>query len=343
MVLWGLLPSITPVHVVLIVLTSAVIWVASDWLESSADQLSTYYGLPPVIQGSVVVAIGSSFPELASVIVTAFAGVFDMGVGAIVGSAIFNVLVIPAVARLATDEPVDANRPLVFKEAQFYMLAVAAIAITFALAVIYEPVAGNRLIGEMTRLLALLPLGLYGLYLFIQYEDVGDHDAGERPTDIAVGRQWLTLAVSLVVILLAVHQLVEGVDGLRTTFGVPEFLAGVTVIAAATSVPDTFVSVRAARAGNGLTSIGNVLGSNTFDLLVAIPIGVLIYGTVSINFGVAVPMLAVLTGATVVLFVALRTDLELTNDEAVVLLASYVLFVIWVIAETIGLTGVLPQ
>ncbi|AWB27426.1 sodium:calcium antiporter [Halococcoides cellulosivorans] len=342
MALWGLLPATTPVHVALVIAATAVVWVASDGLESSADRLSAHYGLPAVIQGSVVVAVGSSFPELSSVIVTSIKGVFDMGVGAIVGSAIFNVLVIPAVAGIVTDEPVDANRPLVFKEAQFYMLAVAAMAITFALAVIYEPAAGT-LVGTITRPIAALPLLLYLLYLFIQYQDVSDHDAGERPDDVRVGYQWAVLAGSLIVILVAVHQLVEGVDGLSQTFGVPEFLAGVTIIAAATSVPDTFVSVRAARAGNGLTSIGNVLGSNTFDLLVAIPIGVLIVGEVTINFGVAVPMLGVLTAATVALFVSLRTDLELSDREAYMLLGIYMVFFTWVVTETIGLTHVLPR
>lgn len=342
MALWGLLPAATPVHVVLIIVSTAVVWVASDWLETSAAKLSAYYGLPAVIQGSVVVAVGSSFPELSSVIVTSVKGVFDMGVGAIVGSAIFNVLVIPAVSGIATDEPIDANRPIVFKEAQFYMLAVAAMVITFALAVIYNPGEGS-LAGQISRPLALLPIGLYALYLFIQYQDVSDHDAGDRPEDIAVGRQWIMLAVSLIVILIAVHQLVDGVDGLSKTFGVPEFLAGVTIIAAATSVPDTFVSVQSARAGNGLTSIGNVIGSNTFDLLVAIPLGVLIVGQVTVDFAVAVPMFAVLTAATVALFVALRTELQVSDREAYALLGIYALFFLWVVTETVGITGILPR
>jgi len=104
------------------------------------------------------------------------------------------------------------------------------------------------------------------------------------------------------VILVAVEQLVGGVESLSQTFGIPEFLAGITIIAAATSLPDTLVSVRSAKADKGITSLGNVLGSNTFDLLVAIPIGVLIVGSVSVDFAVAVPMLGVLTLATVLLF-----------------------------------------
>jgi cation:H+ antiporter len=341
MVPGGVLPETPVVDVAVIVATTGLIWVESGWLESSAEHLATYYGLPAVVQGSIVVAVGSSFPELASVVFTALAGVFDMGVGAIVGSAIFNILVIPAVAGVMADGPLDANRTLVYKEAQFYMIAVSTLIVTFALAVIYFPVDGPQLGGQVTRGLAAIPLLLYGLYLFIQWQNVSDHESDTGGDDIAILRQWGTLAAGLLLILVTVEQLVGAVENLTHTFGIPEFLAGVTIIAAATSLPDTLVSVRTARAGRGVTSLGNVLGSNTFDLLVAIPLGVLIVGTAPINFAVAAPMLGVLTGATILLFTLLRTDLTLTTVESYVLLGAYALFVAWVVAESVGLTTVI--
>jgi cation:H+ antiporter len=342
MALGGVLPDVPVVNGLVIVVASGLIWVGSSWLEESAERLSAYYGLPAVVQGSIVVAIGSSFPELSSVVFTALAGTFNMGIGAIVGSAIFNILVIPALSGIATDGDLDTNRTIVYKEAQFYMIAVATLIITFALAVIYVPVPdGPELTGQLTRPLALLPLLLYGLYLFIQWQDVSDHEAEDAPTGISVGHEWGTLAVGLLVILVAVEQLVGGVESLSQTFGIPEFLAGITIIAAATSLPDTLVSVRSAKADKGITSLGNVLGSNTFDLLVAIPIGVLIVGSVSVDFAVAVPMLGVLTLATVLLFTFLRTGLSVTKRESVVLLLAYGLFVTWIIAETVGVTHLL--
>ena len=333
-------PSFTPgIHLFLIVVATAFIWLGSGWLEESAEHLSAYYGLPPVVQGSVVVAIGSSFPELASVVVTALAGTFSMGVGAIVGSAIFNILVIPSVSGLTSDGNLQTNRTVVYKEAQFYMLAVAVLVITFSLAVIYIPdPSGTALTGRLTRPLALIPLLLYGLYLFIQWQDVSDHIAPDAPAGIAVHREWLRLGVGLLVILIAVEQLVGSVESLGQTFGVPEFLAGVTIIAAATSLPDLLVSVRSAASGNDVTSLSNVLGSNTFDLLVAIPVGVLIAGSMPVNFAAAIPMFGVLTFATVLLFTVLRTDLVITTFESSLLLLSYAVFVVWIVAETIGAT-----
>jgi cation:H+ antiporter len=328
------------VDLVVVLLTTGVIWVGSILLESSAERLSAHYALPAVVQGSVVVAVGSSFPELASVVITALSGVFDMGVGAVVGSAIFNLLVIPGLSGLWARGDLDANRTIVYKEAQFYMVAVSALVVTFALAVIYVPVPGETLVGEITRPLAVIPLLLYGLYLFVQWQDVSDHDV-PGADGVPVAREWVRLVVGLAAILLGVELLVGAVESLGAAYGVPEFLAGVTVVAAATSLPDTIVSVRSARGGASVTSLGNVLGSNTFDLLVAIPVGVLIVGRVSINFAAAVPMFGTLTAATVILFVFLRTDLRLTRAESWVLLIIYLLFVVWIVAETVGVTDLI--
>jgi len=320
---------------------TALTYVASGRLERASARLGAHYGLPPVVQGAVIAAVGSSMPELASaVLATLLHGEFDLGVGSIVGSAVFNVLVIPALSALAAGGTLATDRDLVYKEALFYMLAVAAITLTFALAVIYDPVAGEGLRGRVGRPLALAPLALYGLYAFIQYADTVDH-AGDREPNIAVGRQWLLLAGSLLVIIAGVELLVQAALGLGEAFGTPPFLWGVTVVAAGTSLPDAVVSVRAARGGDSAVSLANVIGSNVFDLLVAVPAGVLLAGAVTVNFASVTPMMAFLVVATVAFFAVTRTSLELGRGEAAGLLVLYGVFVAWMAAEVTGITALL--
>ncbi|MFC5973254.1 sodium:calcium antiporter [Halomarina salina] len=325
-----------------VVVATAFVWGGSSLLERAAENLSLYYGLPPVVHGAIVVAIGSSFPELATTVIAASRGAFDLGVAAIVGSAIFNVLVIPAISGLY-GEGVGANRDIVYKEAQFYMVSVSALIITFALAVIYYPTGSDgQLFGTVTRELAIIPILLYGVYVFTQYQDTSDYDAEEPPEDLSVLKEWLFLLVSLVVIAVAVEELVSAAIELGTIFDTPPALWGITVLAAATSLPDTLVSVRAAQRGDGVTSLANVFGSNIFDLLVVVPIAVLIRGTVEVDFSVVVPTMGFLTLATVVVFGLLRTELELTPRESGVLLAVYVGFVGWMVAETLDVTSLVP-
>ncbi len=330
----------------LAIVSTAVVWKGSEWLETSSEKLSAYYELPPLVQGAVVLAVGSSFPELSTAVLATFLhGEFELGVAAIVGSALFNVLMIPALAGIWSDHKLESTRDLIYKEIQFYLLSIAALLLMFAFAVIYNPVggAGGTIFGEVTRGIVLFPLGLYLFYVYLQYQDTMDHEPAEPPAAMSAPKQFGILAGGLLVILVGVEGLVRSAIGFGDVLGTPSFLWGITVVAAGTSVPDAFVSVRAARAGKAVTSVANVLGSNVFDLLVCIPAGVLVAGTAVINFSVAAPMLGVLTLATLIVFIVMRSQMVLTTTEAWGLIAVYVAFVAWMSVETFGIVDVLPK
>ncbi len=322
-----------------IIVGTAAVWKGSGILEDSSEQLSRYYRLPPTVHGAIVVAVGSSFPELSSTVLsTLLHGEFELGLSAVVGSAIFNILVIPGLSALVGGR-LKTGRDLVFKEGQFYLISVAVLFLTFSLAVLYNPLENGRLTGEISRGLALVPLLVYLLYLFIQQQDVREYEGGEDETGLSPLKEWAKLSVSLLLILVGVEALVRSAISLGILLGTPSFVWGLTVIAIVTSLPDAFVSLRLARRGEGVVSLSNVLGSNIFDLLVAVPAGILIAGATPVDFGVAAPLMGMLTLATVVLFAAMRTDLHLDRWEAWLLLGMYGAFLLWVVLETFGVTG----
>ncbi|MGQ4556416.1 sodium:calcium antiporter [Halobellus sp. GM3] len=319
---------------VLVIVGTLVIWKGSEHFERAARHLSRYYGLPVAIHGAVVVAVGSSFPEISSIVIsTVVHGEFSLGVGAIVGSAIFNLLVIPAVSALSSEE-LEATRSLVLKDGQFYIISVLVLFIVFALGATYVP-GGTNSAAILTPTLTILPLATYGIYIFLHQQDASDHPGG-RSLDVDSRREWVTLAVALVVIAVGVEGIVRAALSLGEIFGTPSFLWGLTVIAAATSLPDAFVSVRAAKNDDSVTSLTNVLGSNTFNLLVAIPVGVILAGSATINFLAAIPTMGFLAFATLVFIVFTRTGLELTDREAYVFLGLYAVFLLWMTLESVG-------
>ncbi|PSQ26203.1 sodium:calcium antiporter [Halobacteriales archaeon QS_9_68_17] len=317
----------------LVVVGTAVIWKGSERLEGSAERLSKHYGLPVAVHGAIVVAVGSSFPELSSVVISTLVhGEFSLGVGAIVGSAIFNLLVIPAASALASEQ-LETTRDVVLKDAQFYVISVLVLFIAFALGATYVPDGTNRA-AVLTPTLALLPLATYGVYVFLHQQDAQEYVAPD--VDVTLYREWATLAGALLFIAVGVEGIVRAALTFGEAFGTPSFLWGLTVIAAATSLPDAFVSVRAARAGENVTSLTNVLGSNTFNLLVAIPVGVLLSGSATVNFLAAVPTMGFLAFATVVFIVFTRTSLELSDPEAYGFLGLYAAFLVWMTLESTG-------
>jgi cation:H+ antiporter len=305
--------------------------------------------VPDIVRGSVITAVSSSVPELATaVLAIPVHGDFELGLSAIVGSAIFNILVIPACSVFARGSSLPANRDLVFREALFYLVSVTSLVLVLCLAVIYggsgvsasngpEPVY-----GLLTWPFAASLLLLYGLYLFIQFEEVRDHRrVVARDESVNALREWGILLGCIALILLGVELLLLCAIELGTMLGTPTFLWGLTVVAAATSIPDTFISVRAASAGRSESSTSNVLGSNIFDLLVAVPVGVLVVGEATVNFSQAIPMMGFLMIATVAMLAFMRRDMRVTPSEAVWMLILYMGFGLWITAEAFGLTTVL--
>ena len=334
------------IYSVVAIISTAIVWKGSQMLETSSEKLATHYELPDIVAGAIVVAVGSSFPELSTTVLsTLIHGEFDLGVSAIVGSALFNILVIPALSGLYAEDLLESNRDLVYKEAQFYMLAVAVLLLTFSFAAIYNPVESDAgaITGEFDRWLAVLPLGMYGLYLFVQWQDTMDFEPDVTDEDIAVGKNWLLLLGSLLIILIGVEGLVRSAITFGEVFDTPSFLWGATVVAAGTSIPDAFVSINSARSGNATTSLANVLGSNIFDLLVCIPAGVLIAGVAIVNYSVAAPLMGALTVATLILFLMMRTDMHLSRLEAWGLLFVYLCFVVWATLESFAIIDTVPS
>jgi len=320
--------------IALIAVATLVIWKGSAYFEQSAERLSKHYGLPVAVHGAVVVAVGSSFPELSSIVIsTVVHGEFSLGVGAIVGSAIFNLLVIPGLSAIFS-ESLDSNRSLVLRDTQFYIISVLLLFVVFALGATYVPGGTNRA-AILTPELAVLLLATYAVYLFLHQQDASGYVGDDAPA-VSPRREWGILAVALLVIAAGVEGIVRGALSLGETFGTPSFLWGLTVIAAATSLPDAFVSVSAAQNDDSVTSLTNVLGSNTFNILVAIPVGVLLAGSATIDFLVAVPTMGFLGLATLVFIVFARTGLELTDWEAYGFLGLYGVFLVWITLESIG-------
>ncbi len=171
--------------------------------------------------------------------------------------------------------------------------------VVFALGATYVP-GGTNTEAILTPPLALLPLATYVVYLFVHQQDASEYVAADF-LDIDRNRELLTLAVALVVIAV-------GAEGL----------------------------VRAARNDDSVTSLTNVLGSNTFNLLVAIPVGVLLSGSATINFLAAIPTMGFLAFATLVFVAFARTDLELTDREAYGFFGLYAVFLVWMTLESAG-------
>jgi cation:H+ antiporter len=332
---------------VYIVVSIISVWLlirAAVKLERTCEKLGHHYKLPPLIQGGVFEAVAGTMPELMAIIVTTLLhGSFSLGVSTVVGSTIFNTLVVPGLAVLVGSRRGHAfSRDVVFKEGQFLIVSVAVLFFVLVAATIYHPVAGQAHVGLVSRWSVLLPICLYALYLYFHHQDIEhDTDLQLRLLRTFPRREWFALVVSGLLLLFACEGLVLSVIYFGNLLHISTDLLGFTVLAAVACYPHTVLAVEAAREGHGDRSLSGSIGANIFEICICIPVGVLIAGSVSINLTQSFPMFALLLLAILVLLTMARSGLSLSPVEGFILLGLYGLFLVYVVGEIQGVTNLL--
>lgn len=250
-----------------------VLTLGADWLVRGAAQLAVVSGVAPIAVGLTVVAFGTSTPELVVSVQGAWTGKVDAAVGNVVGSNIFNIGVILGLAAAVC--PIPCHPAFVRREVP---LMIAAAALVWPLAFVHRIVHGATAPWTIERWCGAAFLGLLALYTTLKLIRVADRDEIEKEVEnlgaANGGRMRSAYAAQIGMILVGLLGLVVGaklfLDGslsLARTFGVGELVIGLTLVAAGTSLPELATSVVAAVRGRPEISIGNVVGSNVFNVL----------------------------------------------------------------------------
>lgn len=303
----------------------ALLVLGGEWLVRGASRLASRLGVPPLVVGLTVVAFGTSAPELAVTTGAALAGgpAADLALGNVVGSNIFNVLFILGVSALVT--PLAVGLRLVRLEVPL-MIGVSALALVLI---------GNGVVGRGEGL--LLTAGLLGYVAFTVVQArraQGPATGGDRPAGGSAMSQVALIVAGLVVLVVGSRLLLHGAVGSARLLGVSEAVIGLTIVAAGTSLPELTTSVLAGLRGERDIAVGNVVGSNLFNLL-----GVLGIAAVIAPGGVPAPAAVIAFDAWVMLAVALLclpvffTGPGIERWEGALFLLYYLAYSTWLILD----------
>ena len=237
----------------------------ADWFVDGAAGIADKFGIPQIIIGLTIVAFGTSAPEAAVSITAALDGSAGIGVGNIVGSNILNVLLILGLTSVIT--PVAVQKNTVKYEIPF------VIAITVLLGVLgYIGGSFSKIDGIIFWLVFLIKMAKSGKTDLV---DVPDEN-GEQPKKKSVWLLILLTLIGLVMVVLGSNLTVSSASAIAEKFGMSERLIGLTIVAFGTSLPELVTSVMAARKGNADIAVGNIVGSNIFNILFVIGTSALI-------------------------------------------------------------------
>lgn len=238
---------------------AAVLW-GADKMTDGAVSVAQRMNIPEIVIGLTIVAMGTSAPELFVSMVSAIKGTPDLAVGNVVGSNIFNTLLIVGVAAMVA--PMIIARSTVLKDMPITLLS-SVLLLLFCMD------------SYISRLDALVLFA--GFLAFMWYTVyLGKRGKAQVPENAAAPRpMWLSLlliVIGLACLILGSNLFVEGATYIAASLGVSQAVIGLTVVAGGTSLPELATSVVAARKGQSAIAIGNVIGSNVMNILMIVGI-----------------------------------------------------------------------
>ncbi len=294
-------------------------------MTNGASAIAVKMNIKPFIVGLTVVAMGTSAPELFVSVSSAIeaassgnSGMGDIAIGNVVGSNIFNnLLIVGSVALIA---PLTIMKITVKRD-----LPIVALASVVLLLFLFN--------GNLNRLEGAIFLTAFILYMWMTVRSAKSPDKKDEQTEgvkqMSVWRAILLIIIGLGILVVASDKFVEYASEIAKTLDVSEKIIGLTIVGAGTSAPELATSIMAARKGEGEMAIGNVIGSNIFNILMILGLTGLIQPLegISINY----IDLSVLILASVVLWVFSFTKYKLERWEGAVMLTLCIGYITWLV------------
>lgn len=310
-----------------------VIW-GADRLTEGASSLARGMHVPEIVIGLTIVAAGTSAPELFVSLVSALKGNSDLAVGNVVGSNIFNVMLIVGCSALVA--PIAINKSTVKKDIPF---AVGASLLLFIMCLdgLDSPHLWGNEISRSDGLILLAGFAGFMIYTFSEVEKKGGFDEviandspHAEPTEFVKPNKWLNvmwIVVGLACLIFGSNLFVDAASYVAYRFGMRPSVVGLTIVAGGTSLPELATSVVAAKKGQAGLAIGNAIGSNVFNIL-------LILGLTSVILplriiGINIIDLSMMLFSIGLLWMFCYTKYTVSRREGLLLVLGFVAYMAW--------------
>lgn len=305
-------------NIILIVVGVALVLWGADRMTDGAVAIAQRLNIPPIVIGLTIVAMGTSMPEFCVSLVSALKGTADLAIGNVVGSNIMNVLLIVGVAAMVS--PMIISKSTVKKDIPWAVVAAIILAVFC-----YDNI--------LSRLEALI---LFALFLSFICYTLWSAKKGKNTESEEKKKYSPLMAVGLVLLGLAClifgsNLFVDAATKVATSLGVSDAVIGLTIVAGGTSLPELATSVVAARKGQSAIAIGNVIGSNVFNILMILGITGLIC---PMNMpGITLIDLSLMVLSVILLWFFTYTKYKVERWEGAFLFAILVGYMWWLIAN----------
>ncbi len=301
------------IAIALLIVGFVMLTKGADWFVDGSSALAFRLGIPQLVIGLTIVAMGTSAPEAAVSITSALKGNEGITVGNVVGSNIMNILLILGIASVIV--------PLAVQKSTRMIEIPYMIAITVLFGVLgYTGEMVTRVEGGILWIAFLIYLGYL---LWMAKKGKEDNEPDEKQKSLPV--QLLMILAGLICIVLGSDFVVDGATEIAKVIGISERIIGLTIVAFGTSLPELVTSIAAARRGNADIAIGNIVGSNVFNILFVAGTSALISPIVFESKFVLDTAVATAT-AVLLLVCVCNKEGKLKRSGGIIMLAAYAVY-----------------
>jgi cation:H+ antiporter len=269
----------------------------ADWLVEGSSAVARRLGVSELAIGLTIVAFGTSMPELTVNLFSSFRGASDIAIGNIVGSNIANILLILGIVGILS--PMRIQTSTVWKEIPFALLATCLV-----LVMTNDAILDSSAISVLSRSDGLSLIGFFFIFLWYIVGMKGELQMDDKAVAQPILRSVGMIFIGLTALIIGGKLVVDGATNIALFFGISQALIGFTIVAVGTSVPEFATSVVAARKGKADIAVGNIVGSNIFNIFWILGISAVIR---PIPFAPAFNAdVLIMIGATMILFFAVH-------------------------------------
>lgn len=308
--------------ILMTIVGAALVLVGADKLTDGSVALARRFSIPEMVIGLTIVAFGTSLPEFIVSLFASIQGAPAMSIGNIVGSNLFNTLMIVGVSAVVC--PIVISRATVAKDIPLSLLASIALP-ALALDTVFSGSADGDILSHGDGIVLLCFFAIFMAYTFSmaksgRIDGVGDTSEGATP-QLSGWRTTLYIVLGIAGLIGGGELFVDGACGIARSLGVSEAVIGLTLVAGGTSLPELATSVVAARKGKSDIAIGNVVGSNLFNIFWILGMCATV-SPLAVQ-GIRPADFAVLVASMVLFWLFARTKHRVARWEGAVLVACY--------------------
>lgn len=311
-------------NIIFLVVGFVVLIKGADYFVDGASGIAGNFKVSKMLIGLTIVAFGTSAPEFAVSVKSLFSNSGDMVLGNVIGSNILNILLILGAASLV--HPLSVKNNTVKKELPITLMITCAFAVLLS-----DNLFANNMGNSFPRGDGLVLILFFGVFMYYLISMTRNKVTEEEDSSFpSMKKSILLTIIGLLGIVLGSNFVVDGASGLAKIIGISERMISLTIVALGTSLPELVTSVTATKKGEYDIAIGNVVGSNIFNIGVVIGIPITLFGGIaSINFSYI--DITVMIFSALLLFIFSFNDRKISKIEGITFLLTFIIYYSYVI------------